>query len=84
MIEANATISNLGVGTQYGDASLRGDHSWLEGVIGGHLAGAGESGGAQPENSDEALLRSLVAFAAAGLRAAAATDASAAPGGGAA
>jgi AcrR family transcriptional regulator len=53
-------------------------------VIGGHLAGAGESGGAQPGNSDQALLRSLVAFAAAGLRAAAATDASAATGGDAA
>ena len=36
LIEANAGISNLGVGNQYGDESLRGKHSWLEGVLGGH------------------------------------------------
>jgi RNA polymerase sigma-70 factor (ECF subfamily) len=32
----NATISNIGVGTQYGEESLSGEHSWIEGALGGH------------------------------------------------
>jgi RNA polymerase sigma-70 factor, ECF subfamily len=32
----NASVSNLGVGDQYGEASLRGKHSWIEGALGGH------------------------------------------------
>jgi RNA polymerase sigma-70 factor (ECF subfamily) len=36
LIEANATVSNIGVGEQLGEASLRGRHSWVEGVLGGH------------------------------------------------
>ncbi len=36
LLLANASVSNLGVGDQYGEASLRGKHSWVEGVLGGH------------------------------------------------
>jgi len=36
LIEANASISNLGVGEQYGEASLGSRHSWIEGLLGGH------------------------------------------------
>jgi len=36
LLLGNASVSNLGVGDQYGEASLRGKHSWIEGVLGGH------------------------------------------------
>jgi RNA polymerase sigma-70 factor (ECF subfamily) len=36
LILDNATVSNLGVGEQFGEASLRGRHSWIEGALGGH------------------------------------------------
>jgi RNA polymerase sigma-70 factor (ECF subfamily) len=36
LILENASVSNLGVGDQYGEASLRGKHSWIEGALGGH------------------------------------------------
>lgn len=36
LIHANAGISNVGVGMQYGDESLRGKHSFLRGVLSGH------------------------------------------------
>jgi RNA polymerase sigma-70 factor (ECF subfamily) len=36
LIQHAAGISNVGVGEQYGEASLRGRHSFLEGVLGGH------------------------------------------------
>jgi len=36
LIQHQATVSNLGVGEQYGEASLRGKHSFLEGTLGGH------------------------------------------------
>jgi len=36
LLVGNASVSNLGVGDQYGEASLRGRHSWIEGVLGGH------------------------------------------------
>jgi RNA polymerase sigma-70 factor (ECF subfamily) len=36
LIQENATVSNLGCGEQYGEASLRGKHSWVEGALGGH------------------------------------------------
>jgi RNA polymerase sigma-70 factor (ECF subfamily) len=32
----NASVSNVGVGEHYGEASLRGKHSWVEGALGGH------------------------------------------------
>jgi len=32
----NATVTNLGVGEQYGAESLRGKRSWIEGAMGGH------------------------------------------------
>ena len=50
-------------------------------VIGGHVTGPGDSGHPHREISDEGLLRSLVAFAAAGLRASAVAGASGASGG---
>ena len=36
MLLENASVSNLGVGDQYGEDSLRGKHSWVEGLLGGH------------------------------------------------
>jgi RNA polymerase sigma-70 factor (ECF subfamily) len=36
LIQREATLTNLGVGEQYGEASLRGRHSWVEGALGGH------------------------------------------------
>jgi RNA polymerase sigma-70 factor (ECF subfamily) len=36
LIHANAGISNVGVGMQYGEDSLAGKRSFLEGVLGGH------------------------------------------------
>jgi RNA polymerase sigma-70 factor (ECF subfamily) len=36
LLIGNASVSNLGVGDQYGEASLRGKHSWIDGVLGGH------------------------------------------------
>jgi RNA polymerase sigma-70 factor (ECF subfamily) len=36
LIHANAGISNVGVGMQYGDESLRGKRSFLRGVLSGH------------------------------------------------
>ncbi len=36
LLLANASVSNLGSGDQYGEASLRGKRSWIEGALGGH------------------------------------------------
>ena len=36
LVVANATISNVGVGTQYGEASLVGENSWLVRSLHGH------------------------------------------------
>jgi RNA polymerase sigma-70 factor (ECF subfamily) len=36
LIQHGAAVSNVGVSEQYGEASLRGRHSFVDGVLGGH------------------------------------------------